>query len=110
MMHLNLLICRVSGLVTPCRVSSPSTEVGTSPVYLIDFDLKVAVGYLAASKMSGFLACSFIFSWPKSMLLMSTVMSSEPVLASRSRVTVPFDELNLPRHTDRPMWSASKLG
>ena len=40
----------------------------------------------------------------------ATVMSTLPVLAARSRVTVPLVFLNLPRHTEMPMWSASKLG
>jgi len=44
------------------------------------------------------------------MLAVSIAISTVPVPAARSIVTLPLVLLNRPRHIDMPMWSASKLG
>ncbi|MNT60373.1 hypothetical protein D3C72_1979500 [compost metagenome] len=101
-MHLKSSISSLTWRVTPRSVRSPVASSGRFPSNLVNLPLNVAVGYLAASKMSGATACWFISSWPKSTELMSTVTSTVPVRASRSSTTTPLDLLNLPRQVDRP--------
>ncbi len=82
--HLKLLMASVTGLVTPCRVSSPTTDVGASPLNPANLPLKVAFGNFSTSNISGLLACVFILSCPKSMEAVSILMSTEPDLPALS--------------------------
>ena len=93
---------RVTGFVTPCMFKVPWASTGASPLNLVNLPVNVAVGYLATSKISADLACSFNFGMPKSTELISTVTSMEPDFAALSYTTFPEVEVNLPRHTDKP--------
>jgi hypothetical protein len=79
---LNEVTVSVTGLVTPLRVSMPSTATGLSPSKTTLVDLKVAVGYFAVSRKSSPWMCSSKTAEPVSTDLVSITMSTAAGLGS----------------------------
>ncbi len=100
----------VTGLVTPCIVRSPVTDVRVSPSNTSWSDLNVIVGYLATSKKSSF------FRWASSLgtgvdsEVASIVMSTEPDFFAMSRTMVPSVLSKPPRVVEKPRWLISNIG
>src|SRR5689334_1572920 len=108
--QLKLVTVKLTGLVTPCSVRSPSAPARLLPLYFSFVDLKVIVGYLATSKKSGLRKCSSRFACPVVTVVTSTVASMLPALPEGSSTILPLVALNVPRMLEKPRWLISKPG